>query len=626
MPIAEPISLLPTIPSVDAAADLIPIVDISTGITSNVTPANLGTPGATTINITDESSDTTTFPIFVNTATGVQALHSNTSLTFNAATGALGASFFGGIASANLVDKSAVETISGVWTFSAQITAGIKVLDNDLITLGTSNDTLIKFDTTNLIIRGGSGIDVKFELFDSYDFDGIITATGQAVLGGVKLSDNDLLTIGTSNDTLIKFDATNLIIRGGISIDLLFETFDNYKFDDSIFIAESTTANADAVGLGQWWVRSDSPNTPMFTDDAGTDFELNATAGTNITVANEATDTTTFPVFTTAATGSLPPKTNAGLTFNSATSDLSATLIAGIANANLVDKSATESVSGTWTFTAAVNLNAGGNLLDNAGFSFGTGNDVNVKFDATDFEIRGGAFDLNFLDFNNYKFDDSIFITEKAAANADVSALGQWWVRADVPNTPMFTDDAGTDFVLNAAGGTTITVADESTDVSSFPVFVTAATGALGPKTNTGLTFNAATSDLSATLIAGIANANLLDKSAAETVSGVWTFSSQILGGIKLVDNDLITLGTGNDTLIKFDATDLIIRGGSGIDLLFETFDGYKFDDSIYITEKAATSPSSAGLGQFWVRDDAPNTPMFTNDNGVDFVIDTTAA
>ena len=41
-----------------------------------------------------------------------------------------------------------------------------------------------------------------------------------------------------------------------------------------------------------------------------------------ITVANEATDTTCFPVFVTAATGNLGPKSNTGLTFNSATGAL----------------------------------------------------------------------------------------------------------------------------------------------------------------------------------------------------------------------------------------------------------------------------------------------------------------
>lgn len=39
---------------------------------------------------------------------------------------------------------------------------------------------------------------------------------------------------------------------------------------------EKSAAAADVVGFGQWWVRDDAPNTPMFTDDAGNDFELNA--------------------------------------------------------------------------------------------------------------------------------------------------------------------------------------------------------------------------------------------------------------------------------------------------------------------------------------------------------------
>ena len=46
-----------------------------------------------------------------------------------------------------------------------------------------------------------------------------------------------------------------------------------------------------------------------------------------VTAADEAADTTCFPLFVTAATGSLAPKTNAGLFFNSATGMLGATYI-----------------------------------------------------------------------------------------------------------------------------------------------------------------------------------------------------------------------------------------------------------------------------------------------------------
>jgi hypothetical protein len=50
---------------------------------------------------------------------------------------------------------------------------------------------------------------------------------------------------------------------------------------------------------------------------------------TQITVANEASDTTCFPLFVTAATGDLGPKTNAGLSYNSSTSVLTATGFSG---------------------------------------------------------------------------------------------------------------------------------------------------------------------------------------------------------------------------------------------------------------------------------------------------------
>ena len=55
-----------------------------------------------------------------------------------------------------------------------------------------------------------------------------------------------------------------------------------------------------------------------------------------------------------------------------------------------------------------------------------------------------------------------------------------------------------------AAIATTVTIADESTDTTCFPLFVTAATGDLGPKTASGLTFNSNTDVLSATFSGGL--------------------------------------------------------------------------------------------------------------------------
>ncbi len=51
---------------------------------------------------------------------------------------------------------------------------------------------------------------------------------------------------------------------------------------------------------------------------------------------------------------------------------------------------------------------------------------------------------------------------------------------------------------------TTITVADESSDTTCFPLFATAATGDLGPKSGSNLTFNSSSGVLTATQVDGI--------------------------------------------------------------------------------------------------------------------------
>ena len=68
-------------------------------------------------------------------------------------------------------------------------------------------------------------------------------------------------------------------------------------------------------------------NTAGNQDTSGT--ATTATTATNVTVADESSDTTCFPLFVTAATGGLPPRSGTNLTFNSSTGVLTATGFAG---------------------------------------------------------------------------------------------------------------------------------------------------------------------------------------------------------------------------------------------------------------------------------------------------------
>ena len=52
------------------------------------------------------------------------------------------------------------------------------------------------------------------------------------------------------------------------------------------------------------------------------------------------------------------------------------------------------------------------------------------------------------------KADDSLSIKEKAAANPDVAAYGQIWVKTATPNELYFTTDAGDDIQLTTGTGT----------------------------------------------------------------------------------------------------------------------------------------------------------------------------
>lgn len=109
---------------------------------------------------------------------------------------------------------------------------------------------------------------------------------------------------------------------------------------------------------------------------------------TTITVANEATDTSCFIAFFTAATGDLGPKTNAGLTFNSNTGVLTATGFAG---------SLTGNVTGNLTGDVT------GNVSGNAGT-------------VTGFDPAGGSLTLAGA--------DALTLTTSAATNVTLPTTG----------------------------------------------------------------------------------------------------------------------------------------------------------------------------------------------------------
>ena len=115
----------------------------------------------------------------------------------------------------------------------------------------------------------------------------------------------------------------------------------------------------------------------------------------------------------------------------------------------------------------------------------------------------------------------------------------------------------------SATVGTTITVADESSDTTCFPLFATAATGNLGAKSGSNLTFNSNTGALSATSFAG---------SGSGLTAGTTPISTLDIDGATatttLADADLFIVDDGaggtNRKVTLETLSDSILGGSSG--------------------------------------------------------------
>ena len=190
----------------------------------------------------------------------------------------------------------------------------------------------------------------------------------------------------------------------------------------------------------------------------------------SINLANETTDTETFLTFALAATGQQALKTNDNLTFNSSTGALSAS--------TLVSTVATGTAPLTVTSTTLVtNLNA--DLLDGQEGSFYT----NAS------NINAGTLAIAYGGTNS-----------SATPTAGGAAYGTGTAYA-------FTAAGTSGQVLTSNGAAAptwqdvaVAATDESTDTTCFPLFATAATGAVTLKTDaSGLTYDSANERLQST-------------------------------------------------------------------------------------------------------------------------------
>lgn len=176
-----------------------------------------------------------------------------------------------------------------------------------------------------------------------------------------------------------------------------------------------------------------------------------------------------------------------------------------------------------------------------------------------------------------------------------------WWIVSNTGSITIGTTDVTfTQGLTDVAISATSTVTDESSDTTCFPVFMTEATGNNALKSGTNLTFNSSTGELGFDIA---------------TIGGVAT-----IGGTLDVTGDSTFTGTASID----DATDatsdaaasLQTDGGAGI---VKTIWG---GQDIVLDERADhAATSAAGMGIVWIKNDAPNVLMFTDDVATDFEI-----
>jgi cytoskeletal protein CcmA (bactofilin family) len=205
-------------------------------------------------------------------------------------------------------------------------------------TIGHTDDTDLLTLASGVLTVAGELDAVSLDISGDADIDGTLEADA-ITIGGITLAETIADTVGamvTSNTesgiTVAYDDADNTLdftvgtlnqnTTGSAATLTTARTIGGTSFDGSANIAVALASTATALATAR------TIGGTSF-DGTGDIAVALASVGTAVTVADEAIDTTCFPLFTTAATGDLPPKSSSNLTFNSSSGLLTATSLAG---------------------------------------------------------------------------------------------------------------------------------------------------------------------------------------------------------------------------------------------------------------------------------------------------------
>jgi hypothetical protein len=245
--------------------------------------------------------------------------------------------------------------------------------------------------------------------------------------------------------------------------------------------------------------------------------------------------------------------------------------------------------------------------------------------------VTDSFLDVVLFDEANLAVGSNLIIAEKSAAAALVAGFGEFWVRDDVPNVPMFTDDLGTDFVLSTVGGG-FNPADNQTITGDWTfqgmtVFDNSADDVeLQPNVSVGWRNPA---DDSTSFLQNLAGRMQWGIAGSGFGSDFFDFSNSFANyrfsnELRMLDNISLEFGTGGaaDHTMLFNGTNFIWSGPANSVALVSGFDQFRLAMTLGMTEQAAPDGDVGGVGQFWVRSSNPNRPTYTDNAGVDQLLD----